>query len=398
MQENTSVPLELSSKKPLEPSQKKRIDSFFIHQCIIRRFKDNYRADYDALLSIRNDIESVLCLPGLRAVPKHQFEISSAEVAMASMSFFENNRNRNLLASATAKHIRDRLYKHLSLSIKNSFDVRHYLSEDNMDNILNILEKNIVFYEELVRKYNIFDYFSLFSMTVYISFETFYKFYRESFHGKTEVYWLFENVTREAKWLYAMEYEIDSNIYMSITSNCCNRYFYSSNVDVIDDDDNDIVINGIKSHNALYLKVSVDQSPSNIDAAIEYYKDAIVEQLVNNFYCMANTQDDGFGNSNFMKFYNKKAYLVTQWNCIDNNILGLWCWDLVKNEDNTVAEAAYKIAKSAPYEEASIRKDYDEIDGILSLKFRKKKKVTLDKFVTGSDRIILGLRMNKTYV
>ncbi|MDP1688892.1 MAG: hypothetical protein Q8L47_02055 [bacterium] len=393
MQEKSPEPLELSSKKPLEPSQKKRIDSFFIHQCIIRRFKGNYRADYEAILSIRNEIESILCLSGLSAVPKNEFEMSSTEVAMASMNFFENSRNRNLLISATAKHTRDRFYKHLSQSINSTSDIKDFLSEDNANEILEILQKNIEFYDALIYKYNIFDYFSLFSMTVYIPFDKFYTFYRESFHGKTELYWLFENVTREAKWLYVndCECEIDSNIYISIISNCYSRYFYSSNISIFDDDDNDIVINGDRSTNALYLKVPTDQSPNNIDGAIEYYKNAIVEKLINSFGCMSNTQDDGFENSKFMRLCNKEAFFVTQWNCIDKNILGLWCWDLMKNDGNTKESAVGKISERTYKPESSIKNYYDNITRIISFN-KKENEETLDKFVTGSDKIILGLR------
>jgi len=52
-------------KKALElmdQLDKKYIDSFFVHQCIIRRFKYYYRSDYDKLCIIRHDIESVLDL------------------------------------------------------------------------------------------------------------------------------------------------------------------------------------------------------------------------------------------------------------------------------------------------------------------------------------------------
>ena len=304
--------------------------------------------------------------------------------------------NRKLLASKNAKHKRDEFCKHLSACIKRILSIEIDLSEDNIDKIINILEKNIDFCEALISKYNIFDYFSLFSMTVYIPFDKFYKFYRDSFHDKTELPLCFKNVAREAKWLYAMEDEIDSNIFISKESHCYIGRFNSPNVHVIDDYYNDIVINGIKSQNALYLKVSLDQSPSNIDRAVEYYKNAIVDKLINKHGCMANTNDDGFGSSKFMKFYNKGAFLVTQWNCIDNNIIGLWCWDLVENEHIAEAKAIEVIAKSAPYEKSSIRKDYDEIDGILSRKSCKKKKITLDQFVTGSDRIILGIRRVET--
>ncbi len=393
MQENTPEPLELSSKKPMEPSQKKRIDSFFIHQCIIRRFKDKHRSDYDVLLSIRNKIESILCLSGLSAVPNNEFEMSSTEVAMASMSFFENIRNRVLLTFAADQQIKDRFYKHLSQSIQGALDIKNYLSEEVADDILNILKEYRNFYESLIHKYNIFDYFSIFSMTVYIPFDKFYTLYRESFHGKTELYWLFENVTREAKWLYVnyCECEIDSNIYISIMSNCYSRYFYSSNISIFDDDDNDIVINGDRSTNALYLKVPTDQSPNNIDAAIEYYKNAIVEKLINSFGCMSNTQDDGFENSKFMRLCNKEAFFVTQWNCIDNNIIGLWCWDLMKNEGNTKENAVNKISERTYKPESSIKNNYDNITRIFSLN-KKENVETLDKFVTGSDKIILGLR------
>lgn len=341
------APIQKKDLVLVEQSQKKRMDSFFIHQCIIRRFKHNYPTDYDALLTIRNEIESVLCLSGLREVPKDQFELSSTEVTLALMGFIENNRNRNLLKYEEDKHIRDRLYKHLNVTIKSTLDIKDYLSECDMDRIIDFLKKDVGFYKALIKKYNMFDYFSLFSMTVYIPFDKFYKFYRDSFHGKNKVYGALENVTREVKWLYTMEYENDSNIYISIVSDCCNSFFYSSNVQIIDDERNDIVINGVKSHNALYLKVPVNQSPNNIDAAIEYYKDAIIEQLINNFGCMVNIHDDGFESSKFLKFYNKDAYLVTQWNCIDNNIFGLWCWDLVRNENNTETKAASDIAAIA---------------------------------------------------
>lgn len=239
-------------------------------------------------------------------------------------------------------------------------------------------------------------------MTVYIQFDKFFKFYRDSYHGKNEVYKIFEDqdFARGAKWLYSIESEIESNIYISITSNCCNHYFYSPNVDVIYDGDNDIVINGEKSQNSIYLKVSINQLPKNIDSAIEYYKNSIVDLLVNNFGSMENIEDDGFADSKFREFCDKNTYFIKQWNCIDNNILGLWCWDMVKDDGYTVAEAAEKISKSIvnnklaayPYKETSIEEYYDRISSILSFKIGKKKKATLDKFVTGSNSIILGLR------
>jgi|GEM_PF-2730486 len=398
MNQSNEQILKPSQKKQLEPLQKKRIDALFIQQCIIRRFKHNHSADYDALLTMRNDIESILCDAGLNAVAKNQFEVSSTEVAMAIMSFLENGKNRHLLTNESASIIRERLSKHLSLSQKSRLLIERYLHENEIQDIIHILEKNVKFYEYLKIKYNIFDYFSMFNMTAYIPFDKFYKFFRESTKDKTQHYPIADEVTREAKWLYAIDSALESSIYLLITNHCCNRHFYSTNVDIIDDVDNEIVINGIKSHNAIYLKVPIDQSPNNIDAAIEYYKKAIIEQLINHLGCLANCQDKGFLDSKFLKFISNESYFVTQWNSIENNIIGLWCWDLVKIDSKTEAEAIEIIAETVPYEAISIKKNYNRIEDILSVNRGSKKKTSLDHFVTGSDKIILGLRMNEMCV
>ena len=105
-----------------------------------------------------------------------------------------------------------------------------------------------------------------------------------------------------------------------------------------------------------------------------------------------------FENSEFITSYEKNVYFIKQWNCINNIILGLWCWDIVKNENYGPKKAAEELIKKLPknlkYEASSIDSYYENISGNISFKNRKLKQTTLDKFLTGSDSIILGQRNN----
>ena len=82
-----NITLKKKEKEFVNQSERKRVDSFFIHQCIIRRFKLNYRDDYDVLLGIRHDIESILGKANIWPVPRLRFELSSTKITLASMNF-----------------------------------------------------------------------------------------------------------------------------------------------------------------------------------------------------------------------------------------------------------------------------------------------------------------------
>lgn len=395
------VKLKLTEINLINQSERKRVDSFFIHQCIIRRFKYYYRNDYDLLLKFRHDIESKLRQFKLRPTPKLFFELSSTELALRSMNFLGNEKHRSLLRSETSgTELRDEFYEYLNLKRMIFPKIDSFLNNNQLDEIIKILKSNLEFCEALFGKYNIFDCYSLFSMTVYIDFDIFLKFYLGSRHTKSNAYVFSEDVDPSAWWLYSKADKIsDSNIYISIQSNCFIPYFYSSNVSVITDNDNDIVINGINSKNSIYLKVRVDQIPINIDAAVQYFKCAALELLMDHYKFRANINDEKFENSEFVKSYEKNVYFIKQWNCINRIILGLWCWDIAKNENFSPKKAADEVIKILPkhhlqYEASSIDSYYENISDIISFKKRKLNEVTLDKFLTGSDSIILGQRNN----
>ena len=384
----------------INQTERKRVDSFFIHQCIIRRFKYYYQNDYDLLLKFRHDIESTLSQFKIWPIPQLPIELSSTELALVSMNFLGKEKHRSLLRSKTSRtELRDEFSEYLNLKKLSFLLIDCYLDNNQLDEIIKILISNLEFCETLLSKYNIFDCYSLFSMTVYMDFEIFLKFYLESRLIKSNAYAFAEHIDRNALWLHSKADKIsDSNIYISIKNNCFIPYLYSSNVSVITDKDNDITINGINSKNSIYLRVPVDQIPINIDAAVQYFKCAALELLMEHYRVRANIKDEMFENSEFITSYEKNVYFIKQWNCINNIIFGLWCWDIVKNENYGPKKAAEELIEKLPknlnYEASSIDSYYENISGNISFKNRKLKQTTLDKFLTGSDSIILGQRNN----
>ena len=400
----------LNEKAKNESGQldRKIVDSFFIHQCVVRRFKFNYRNSYVELLQFRAEVESVLCRIGLVPIPNRINEISSVELAAALMNFLGKKNNRSTLSIESIEDMKDIFYGYINEYPFANFGplsgppCPEYLNDEHLFEIISILKKNLNFCTELIEAYTFFDYYSLFSMTVDVDFECFFKFYLMSRDPKKvkSHFWSDELRDRGVRWLtlgnselHKLQNNIDSNIYISIKTKCFVPYFYSSNINVITDEANEVIINGEKSENSIFLQVAVNQIPINIDAAVQYFKHALLELLYYN-NDTPEARYEIFKNSDFVTSYEKKVFLIKQWNCINSIILGLWCWDLMKCKKYSKVDAVDKIlknlSKNLNYTEASTSSYYDRIAKVIAINVKNKN--SLDRFITGSETIILGVR------
>src|ERR1700761_1935674 len=90
----------------------KRIDAIVGPQHVIRRFKSRPRADYDALIGMRRELDEFLAMKGLEISPNPVFRsISRPKMLACIMNFCGSKQNVELLQNGPLAVIHEHLSK-----------------------------------------------------------------------------------------------------------------------------------------------------------------------------------------------------------------------------------------------------------------------------------------------
>lgn len=396
-----------NNDKLIEQLDKKRIDDFLAHQCMVRRFQSLDGTDYQALRAVRDDLETTLSDVGLRRDPSPPILPSSTAMLRLCMEFLESGTKRELLQGGNTTEIGTALLKDFSREYDEA--TLSLLSKRELARLAEKMTLASQLCGCLHSKYNFFDYFSLIAMSVKVDFPDFYRLYLGAYHKKLKLWAPVESTDqREVNWLFLKEPGLPADIDLVVNTACGIPRFYSPNIDIFSDAENAVTLNGKRSKDSVYMRINLDWAPGDIDHAITYFKQTLVQLLIQKHGSRAAVYNEEFEQSGFVSNWSTQVNIVSQWNMVTNSILGLWCWDLVEANGMTAAAAARQIqleieeigktlATSTPfYPSDRIAKYHDIIARIISSgelrNTSRKSPKTLDEAITGRAGLTLGRR------
>lgn len=315
---------------------KKQLDDILAHQYTIRRLALKYRPIYDLICSFRNELSTSLDKTPLKNTPR-LFVGSKISALECCVSFFDSKKHR------TGNLSRSKIEEILSRKLKNLDNPAvSYISTLISDEIKKEISKIIKTYSESIcdfyKNYNFTDYFSLFSLSNFITGKNLANHYYSTKAGKHKPKQLMAELgLDELRWRRTKEAIQDDEVCGIALLNCSAVKSLSSNVEIFGHNQHEIKINDQILANHLVLAVPLDRAPVNIDHALRLFRKALKNALIdaNGYY--AKVSNPEFDNSLFMTIHEDRSLLNEDIKQFRSRIQGLWGWDLV-NSFNTPLE------------------------------------------------------------
>lgn len=386
---------------------RKYLDSILAHQYTIRRLALKHRSHYELICEFRSALSTVLDQTPLKNAPR-LFIGSKISALECCVSFFEPARHRqgNLssskiesILSKKLKKLDDPLISNVSTLI--SDEIKNELSE-----IINRYSGPICdFYED----YNFTDYFTLFSLSNFVTGKNLANHYYSTKAGKHKLKAVFTEIgLDELQWRRTKEAVRDDELCGIVLLNCNTVKKLPSNVQIFGHSQHKIKINDKILANHLVLAVPLDQAPINIDHAVRLFREALRNSLidVNGYY--AKISNPEFDNSLFMTNHEDRTLLNEDIKNFRSRVHGLWGWDLVNNFNNlsgkklTIMDMCDSLCvkeellkknlgiQESCYAYESNKNHYDKAVKLIGTE-KTTSQTELDKHITRS-RIILGRR------
>lgn len=366
--------------------QQRRADRLLTQQCLARRFKHRHEQDYIYIQKIRSSIYEVLDGYGLKFATDY-YGISIATAIVIFLSLFETKSGRKIIRSMDVTRATSRLGKgNFGLS---------WIVPDGVADILEKLGEFLEGVEDLKKKYNYFDYLSLSSLLCYCRGEKLY------FRNSTNKFSSRDIDPIRQEWL---QQPANFDVAFAINTSKNGYYFNSPSIEILYSRDNPSLTSLDPERNSIYLKVDLERAPSELDLAIRYFGESVLELLIDEHGFMANVPNhEEFLQSKFMNskpIYTPVFYRQDQ---IKGTLLGLWCWDLI-NLDKLKEDAAIrsmlpntrnKPSESAYADESTIKKHYKIVRALIEpekYNSKSKSKISIDEAITGNPSKKIGLR------
>lgn len=391
----------------------KFLDTFLAHQYTIRRLIINHPEQHRSIIELRAKIDAVLDKVGLNNKRKI-FRGTKVCALELCMSFFELQKNRKL--QIPIEQIKQSITHNLkSADIPGLRYISNHFEDSHLTEISNIIADSSPAIIDLFENYNYTDYYTLFSLSNFVSGENLAKHYLRTKSGKHTLKVTAEIGHEELKWCRTNEAEEDDQLCGVTSLNCSAIKKVTSNVQIFGHDQHSISINEHKLSNHLVLAVPLDRAPENIDHALIMFRQALKEALIDIHGSYAAIDTPEFNNSLFMSNHEDRTLSNENIKQFRSKIHGLWGWDLVNApckpenkitiekmcEDLTKLEQKLKDSleiNESCYVYESNRNHYDQASKIIGSK-KTKGQTLLDKYVTRSEAKI-GLRsksiLNKT--
>ena len=323
----------------MNPSHKKTINhlnsDFFNLQFTVRRFYKESPDDYEKVVRIYRAFENFVlentsvsfsCDAKLLSIYSDPLPLCNDHLIQAfaiykCMGLFETDKRKHA--------IRDR---NIDFLFEAFFDDSNYIQDksDNkikrqfIANLFELLKEHIDTVEELQKKYNYFDYFSVYSMSLKCSFDEIYKAYIAQYHLLTEEDKLLDQTDTYNRWI--VELPLDEHpdfvrLYFFVCFSPEPKQHFQSGRTYFRPASND------KPETA-FLEVFIENGAQDIDPLLGQFK-SLVTQRMNRLIENSVGESFCFFNSDFYKSRPKFSTEngVTQSDSVLVNILGLWCWD-----------------------------------------------------------------------
>lgn len=404
-------------KQQLSELRLHQLDELFVQQYVVRRFRLNHAEEFNALQSLRKELEDYLRVfsPDM---PGHELLSSQLRISQLAQCLNHFDVKANLRLFATGE--RDVAYQNFLDDLADggsSFEfhplIARSLGEDEAacSDLFEILRKHAKAVLGIVERLNFFDYYTPFAMASFVEGASIYVNYLKAKVGIDQPrppFDLEKIPSPEMAWLFTSASATDDEISSLALTYCYRPTTPSKNVRIFGGNQHVFQVDGEAIDHCLILCVPTDQIPDRIDEALRYFRDALDQELSNHFLISNQENAPSFHASRFMTQFSRTPLLLSDWDQVQKNIVGLWTWDKVtltgaKPIDvyGQVCDEIDALMQSfehdhSPYKESTI-KTYGEATsatiGSINLKGKRSLR-KLDRFVTGGE-IMLGERASR---
>lgn len=400
--------------KQLSELRLHQLDELLVQQHVVRRFRLNHEQEFNALRSLRRDLDDCLfeLCPDIPDQRLLAWQLRTSQTAQC-INHFDTKANLRLVATGEKDAAYQNFLEDLDAggsSFEFSPSITRVLVEDEdaCSALFEILRKHAKPVLDIAERLNFFDYYTPFAMTSYVAGAKMYKNYLRAKVGIDKLRFPFDGPSAsftEMNWLFTPEAATDDELSSLALTYCYRPTRPSRNIRIFGGDQNVFTVDGQTIENCLILCVPTDQIPDRIDESLRYFRDALTQELSDHFFIAAQPDASSFQASRFMTQFSRTSLLLNDWDQVQRNMVGLWVWDKVNLEGAKTIDIHAQVQEEievlmqgfehglTPYTESTI-KSYSEATSAMigASKLKGKRSLRkLDRFVTGGE-IMLGER------
>jgi hypothetical protein len=212
-------------------------------------------------------------------------------------------------------------------------------------------------------------------------------------------------IYEETLWMYSASQGPDDDLFSLLNSRDYHPWHSSRNIKIFGDSQHTIEINGHLLENHLILCVPTNETPDNIDAALEEFRLALLQKFRENIGGHYAISESEFDESIFMNQLVHNPCLIKDWDQIQKFMIGLWTWDRHWFNKETISNACENILDQIetikeeigatgiyPYSNITVKRFYE--DSAKEIRAHSPKEplssAKIDQFVTRTQSVILG--------
>jgi len=320
----------------------RKADEIITLQHVIRRFRNHHNADSNKLLALRTELHEHLS-EGIPENSKTQdYNKLYADLLWYYMGFLDSRENRRRLKEDGIEWALAKTEREVEEIVGGNFFVPVTMDMLDVAGLASILLKFNEDIEDIYERLNYTHLYSLLGLTSYISGEHFYERYINAKCDNHRIRWSGEidGLSGDAKWLYTIDAVGESKFSPMVHTNCSAPLARSTNIQIFGGSQHTVSINNIPLQNRLVLSVPTNETPDRIDDAIREFREALMQEYVNNCGGYFNISAPEMDTSIFMSMFNHEPCLIRDWDQLQRHIVGLWVWD--------IANAGSKLEETCP--------------------------------------------------
>lgn len=353
-----STPLTKGTVARVKAQAHQRFDRFVVQQCAVRRFRLEHAPAFAALHDIRRRLVDRL----------HEWEVGKRPSALTAslthtlttlFELFETRLGRRAILSKDAA---------LAMDVMGTTVPLPYIGwvlndEDAVLELLDVLEQTLEWVEQTMDAFNYFDYFTVLDMTTVAGGEDAYRLYRAASEGGIPLEPAFDHVINHPdpmtaeldithnRWFHTEIEPDDLDLALALAQSARPRTLHSPSIKVLDSAANPFLksvdLDGVRT---LYLAVSLDRAPVDIDDALIYYAKALKALLAEQNGGWSNVPGaEDYARTHFARAGEPKPMLRER-DQFNGSLLGLWCWDLTYSAGMSQADAFQEVRERLNHE------------------------------------------------
>lgn len=318
--------------------QQSRFERLLAQQLLVRRFRIENPEEFSALQGFRDQMHSII-----EASSSEEDGMWPGEVQQALAAW---------LLVAETPDVRDAVRENDLGALRHRLGGPAQLSKWNstLQPTLDFLAEQLPVIESLIKRFNYFDHCSLMSMASLCRGEDFLHAYGSAWLRPVTKWAKELQALNEAEnkrgfdlfWIPTLSWSLD--LKCAVGASWMPERFLSSSVHILDSRTAPVMEVDGPLQEALYLRIDLCRAPVDIDAALTYFRGALLERLseVHGSIDCAPGADE-FLKTAFALTKSSPAKLFKDYQTLASTIRGLWCWDLTELQNMSGAQAARTI-------------------------------------------------------